>query len=261
MFQRLVASGLFAGFAAGLLAAALHFAFVQKILLLGEQYETGALTHFAGAAASADAGHDHGAATGAEGTAEAGHDHGDAGHDHGTAATAGDGTGAEPSAFNRNMLTVLFYALAYSAYGLLLVAGMALARHFGATVDGRDGVLWGLAGFAAFQMAPAMGLAPELPGTIAAELGARQVWWWGTVLATATGLALLAYGRSFLTALVAGALLAAPHVIGAPHMDGFFGTAPPEVAAEFAARVLGNAMVTWAVMGWLAARFLGNASA
>ena len=236
MIKRMLAGGVLAGFAAGLLAALLHFAFVQNLILLGEQYESGALTHFdQGAAPPAPAGHEH-----AAGAADHAHD----------AAASGDGGGA----VQRNALTVIFTALIYAAYGILLVAGFALAEHFGRRITAREGLLWGLAGFAAFQLAPAMGLAPELPGSVAADLGARQAWWFGTVATTATGIALLAYGRSLLTAVIGGALLAAPHVIGAPHLDQFFGVAPPELAATFAANVLGVGFVTWAALGWLAGR-------
>lgn len=224
MIQKMLASALFAGVAAGLLAALLHFAFVQKSILLAEEYESGSLTHFQGAA---PAGHDHGS------------------HDHGAA-------GEEPSEFQRNALTGLFSILIYSAYALILVAGFGLAMAWGRRIGAREGLLWGIAGFAAFQLAPALGLAPELPGTAAAELTTRQVWWWGTVLSTATGIALLAYGRGVVFALLGLALLAAPHLIGAPHLQGFAGVAPPELAATFAARVLGVGLVVWAVLGWTA---------
>ena len=233
MIQRMVTSALFAGFAAGLLAALLHFAFVQKTLLLGEAYEAGALTQ--PAVGAAPAAHDH-----ADPAQHAG------GHAH---------TGADPSATTRNALTVLFSALVYVAYALILVAGFALADHFGRRVTARDGLLWGIAGFAAVQLMPAMGLAPELPGSGAADLQLRQIWWWGTVLATATGLGLLAYGRGVLAVVVAVAVLAAPHIIGAPLSSGYTGAAPPELAAAFAARVLGVGLVVWAVLGWVAGWF------
>ena len=237
MIKRMLAGGVIAGFAAGLIAALLHFAFVQELILLGEQYESGALVHFeASGTAPATTGHDH-----AAGEAAGAHDH------------AAADAGAE-SAFQRNALTVLFTTLIYASYGILLVAGFAIAEQFGRTVSPGEGVLWGLAGFAAFQLAPAMGLAPELPGAIAADLGARQMWWLGTVVATGGGLALLGYGRTALISALGGALLAAPHVIGAPHLDQFYGVAPPELAAEFAARVLGVGFVAWATLGWLAGR-------
>ncbi len=243
MIKRMLAGGIIAGFAAGLLAALLHFAFIQELILLGEQYESGALVHFEHPAdAPAATGHDH-----AAGEATAGHDHAAAGAEEGT--------------FQRNALTVLFTTLIYASYGILLVAGFAVAEHFGRTISAGEGVLWGIAGFAAFQLSPAMGLAPELPGAVAADLGARQGWWLGTVVATAGGIALLGYGRTALTAALGGALLAAPHVIGAPHLDQFYGVAPPELAAEFAARVLGVGFIVWATLGWLAGRLWSNGSA
>lgn len=243
MFQRMLASALFAGAAAGLIAALLHFAFVQPLILLGEQYETGAITHFTSGSSTpaAEAGHSHDA-----GTEEAAHS-----HDH----------AAAPSDLQRNGLTVLFMGLVYIAYGMLLTAGFGLSDNLGQRIGPTQGMLWGLAGFAAFQLAPAMGLAPELPGTIAAELGARQVWWWGTVAATATGIGLLAYGRQLWMFVLAGVLLAVPHVIGAPQPEAFFGAAPPEVAAAFTARVLGTGLAVWACLGWLAGHFWSRPSA
>lgn len=239
MIQRMLTSALVAGCAAWLLAAVLHFAFVQKYILLGEEYETGAAVHYAGVApadgtdVAADAGHTDAAA--AEGHSDDGADHGD-----------------EASTVTRNLWTTVFFGLVYVAYALILVAGFGLARIYDKTITAREGLLWGIAGFAVFQLAPAMGLAPELPGTLAADLGARQVWWWGTAASTAIALGLLGYGRGLVTALVAIALLAAPHVIGAPELEGFSGVAPPEVASAFTTRVLGVGLVVWALMGWVA---------
>jgi cobalt transporter subunit CbtA len=227
MIQKMLASALIAGCAAGLLAAVLHFAFVQKYILLGETYETGEAVHFA---AGPD-GHTH--------AGEATHDHET--HEH-----------AEISGFSRNLWTVLFTGLIYVAYAMILVAGFGLARTFGISIGAQQGLMWGIAGFVAFQLAPALGTPPELPGTPAPDLGDRQVWWWFTVVATATGLALLAYRRGIAFVVIAAALLAAPHVIGAPTLEGFGGVAPPEVAAAFAARVLAVGLAVWALMGWVA---------
>lgn len=238
MIVKMLTSALFAGSAAGLLAATLHFAFIQQNILLAEQYETGAAVHFAGSppdAAMATHSDVPDAVTGA--TA---HDHST--HDH----------GATPAPFTRNALTALFSGVVYIAYALLLTAGFGVAASFGKTIIAREGILWGIAGFAAFQLAPAMGLAPELPGTVAAELFARQIWWTGTAAATATGLAMLGYGRSPASFATALALIAAPHLIGAPELAGFSGVAPPELAATFSARVLGVAFTVWATLGWLA---------
>ncbi|WP_068302704.1 CbtA family protein [Pararhodobacter sp. CCB-MM2] len=235
MLQKMMTGALIAGIAAGLLAAVLHFAFIQNSILLGERYETGELVHFAAPEAAGDHGHD-------SAMAEDGHDHGS--HEHGD----------EVGTFERNALTVGFTVLLYVAYGMLLTAGFGIAAQFGKRITMTEGALWGLAGFAAFQMAPGMGLAPELPGSAAADLASRQVWWWSTVVATGLGLALIAYVRNAL-ALVAGALLiAAPHVIGAPVLDAFYGYAPTELGASYSARVLGVGLAVWVALGAIAGR-------
>lgn len=229
MFPRMVAGALLAGGLAGLLAALLHFAFVQPLILTGEAYETAAVTQALGQAA-------------AEGHAADAHGHVD------DAAAGG--------MLQRDGMTALFSMLIYVAYAMVLVAGFGAAAALGIRIGPREGLLWGIAGFAAFQLWPAMGLAPDLPGTAAADLAARQVWWWGTALAAAAALALLGYGRRlgsvWWTAGAAILLLALPHVIGAPVLDGHSGVAPPEVAAAFAARVLGVGLAVWACLGWLA---------
>ena len=236
----MLTSGLFAGCAAGLFAALLHFAFVQSLLVTAERYEAGEIVHFDTAPQPA--------AARQEGVSHA-HDK-DHAHTHATSAVAEGGVDLK-----RHGLTVVFAALIYCSYGLILAAGFALAGLFGQKIDLRDGVLWGLAGFMTFQLAPALGLAPELPGTVAAELSMRQAWWVGTILATGAGLALLAYGRGITAIAVACVLLAAPHVLGAPVPDGYHGVAPSELGAEFAARVLGVGLLAWVALGWLCARF------
>jgi cobalt transporter subunit CbtA len=244
MIHRMVTSALFAGFAAGLLAALLHFAFVQKMILLGEDYETGAAVHYAGVTST---GHDHDHA--AEGTADGPAATDDHSHQHDTA------EGDEASPLQRNALTVLFLTLLYCSYALILVAGFALAERRGQRVTAGEGLLWGIAGFVAVQLAPAMGLAPELPGTMAAPLLDRQIWWAGTALCSGAALVMIGYGRTLLWVGGAVLLLAAPHIIGAPELDGFSGVAPPEVAASFAARSLGLGLAAWSLMGWLAGWF------
>lgn len=246
----MVTSAVFAGFAAGLFAALLHFAFVQKFILLGEEYETGALVHFNGVATAGHADdHDHSAATPeapavdpsptAPATVE-------------PAAEDGPDTAEADDSFSRNAWTSLFFGLAYVGYGLVLVAGYGLVEAFGKRVTLREGLLWGIAGFAAFQLAPAMGLEPELPGTMAADLAARQIWWIGTAICTAAGLGLLGYGKGVVSVLGAVALLALPHVIGAPELESYSGVAPPELASGFAARSLGVGLIVWSTLGALA---------
>ena len=138
--------------------------------------------------------------------------------------------------FVRDGLSVLFTTLIYTGYALILVAAMALAEDRGFRVAVRQGLLWGLAGFVAVQFAPAVGLPPELPGSAAADMGLRQAWWFGTVGATAAGIALIAFGKGWTARGIAAALILAPHVVGAPHPETFAGPVPPELAGMFAGR-------------------------
>jgi len=233
----MLAGGVIAGFAAGLFAALLHFAFIQNTLLLGEDYESGAAVHWAGVPSDT-------------GTPEPG----DTTSVEEDAGAADGHTDEDESAFTRNALTVLFTGFIYSGYGLILVAAMQVPGLFGRNVNPRDGVLWGVAGFAVFQMLPSMGLPPQLPGTLSADVQLRQIWWVATIFATASGLGMLAYGRNLVWVLAAIVLLATPHLIGAPEIEGYFGYAPPELGAQFATRVLGVGMVAWALLGWLVTR-------
>ncbi|WP_026758888.1 CbtA family protein [Sediminimonas qiaohouensis] len=233
MLIRMLTGGLIAGFVAGLLATALHFALLQDLILQAELYESGEKVHFDASNHSAESG------------AAADDGHGDHTHAHDSAA----------SDFGRNALTVLFGGLIYAGYGLMLAAALQVARQMGYQISLTAGVLWGVAGFVTFQMAPSMGLSPELPGTIAADISDRQIWWFGTMIATGAGLALMAYGRTLLFLAIGTVLIALPHIIGAPVLDTFYGVAPPEMAGEFATRVLGVGLVAWLVLGGLTARF------
>jgi cobalt transporter subunit CbtA len=153
----------------------------------------------------------------------------------------------EPAApFLRTAWTWVATVLTSVGFALLLSGSFAVS---GKQVNAREGLLWGLAGFAAFALAPAFGLPPELPGSAAAELASRQIWWVSTVAATVAALALWAFGRATWTVPVAVALLVAPHVIGAPHPHSGVGVVPPELAAGFAARSLGVNAILWALLG------------
>jgi len=83
-----------------------------------------------------------------------------------------------------------------------------------------------------------LGLAPELPGSAAGPLLARQVWWVGTAISTAIALWLFLRNESIIAKVVAVALLALPHLIGAPAPVAFESKAPAELAAHFAAASL-----------------------
>lgn len=220
MQKHLLTSALFAGVAAGLLAALLQFAFVIPVIQEAELYETGARVHFTD-----------GAAQSVRGAPELGAD------------------------YRRDALTAAFDVVTYTAYGLILAGLMWLSVSKGAKLTPKLGLIWGLAGFVTVQLAPAFGLPPELPGAIAADLVQRQIWWTATVLATGAGVGLIAFGKKLLP-FAGVVLIALPHVIGAPQSDGYFGVAPPELAAHFVTLSLGTTAIGWGVLGLLVAYFL-----
>jgi cobalt transporter subunit CbtA len=230
MTRQIFASALFAGLTAGLIAALLQAFLTLPILHQAERYESGELVHFAGLASGDAAGHHHAA------------------------------DDAAPSPLIRAALTFCMDLVTYTGFALLVTAALAVAALRGLTIDLRRGLMFGLAGFAAVQLAPALGLSPEVPGTPAADLALRQEWWLATVAATAAGIAMLAFLRG--PARFLGlALIAAPHLVGAPELPGYGGVVPPELAGLFAARVLGVGAVAWAVLGLATAWFWTRSAA
>lgn len=229
MSMKLLTSAVFAGLAAGLIAALLQFSFVTSSLLEGELYEAGEKVHFA-----VD-----GSPQSPRGGAEL-------------------DLGAEPM---RYALTLAFNIVTYTGFGLLLVALMALAETKKLTkVTPRQGLIWGLAGFIAIQLAPAMGQPPVLPGSIGADIGPRQAWWLATLVSAGLAMWLLAFGRGVWPWL-AIPLLLGPQIIGAPVLDTYFGVTPAELAASFAAMSLGYSAAGWTALGFFAAYFYSRQEA
>lgn len=148
--------------------------------------------------------------------------------------------------FARIVETILFNILTGAGYGLLL-SGVLTLR--GKVAGWREGLLWGAAGFAAFALAPALGLPPELPGMQAAALEARQVWWLLTVAATALGIAQLVFSGHPALKTAGVALILVPHIVGAPMTESPHGDVPPELAARFAVFSLAASALFWAVLG------------
>lgn len=219
MFWRILTSALFAGAAAGLIAALLQLYFVQPVLLHAELYEGGNLVHF--------------------------------GTDSKVPAVQDVG-GINPI---RDGLSIVFTMLIYTGYGLILTALMSLAANRGAEINARTGLIWGLAGFIAVHFAPGLTLPPEVPGVAAGDVYERQIWWFATVASASVAMWLIAFRRNWGFWGAAVALLVAPHIIGAPKPDVFTGPVPPEIGALFAARAFGLGMAAWVMLGAFAGHF------
>jgi cobalt transporter subunit CbtA len=159
--------------------------------------------------------------------------------------------GGERTAYTAaaNILTAI-------GFSLMLVACFSLRNR---PVGLVQGILWGLAGFAAFSAAPALGLPPELPGSVAAPLADRQAWWLATAAATMIGLAVVVFAPRPWAKIVGAGLVLLPHLVGAPHLEAHEGGVPAELAADFVMASLGSAAVLWLLLGgmsgWLYSRW------
>jgi cobalt transporter subunit CbtA len=132
----------------------------------------------------------------------------------------------------------------------LMLAGLYTLR---APTRTSQGLLWGLAGYATFVLAPTLGLPPELPGTAAADLAQRQMWWIGTAASTAVGIALMVFGRHWLLKVLGLATLLIPHVIGAPQPDVHSMLAPEALETEFKLASQLTNVAFWLALGLISA--------
>jgi cobalt transporter subunit CbtA len=210
-FRRLVGAGALAGLLVGLVLTTVQSLAIYPLIRAAEVYETAAEAH-----------------------EHAGHE----GHDAAPAWEPAPG-------LERLGFSTLTNIVVGTGYGLLLTGLFALRD---APVGARRGVLWGLAGFACVGLAPALGLPPALPGAAEAALGARQLWWILTAIATAGGLAALLRGGWTLRVLGL-ALLALPHLVGAPHGAVGESVVPAALVQRFVVASLGTTALFWLLLG------------
>ena len=146
----------------------------------------------------------------------------------------------------RTAYTLLADILTAIGFALLLAAGLALR---GGDVTWHEGLFWGLAGFATFTIAPGLGLPPEVPGTEAAPLLERQLWWLATAISTGSALALFAFTRRALWAILAAVLMVLPHLYGAPQPATPAAAAPEALAHQFMVAVTVVSFLFWLILG------------
>lgn len=231
MINRVLAVSLLAGLLAGLIVAALQHVTTTPLILKAETYEA-ALRAVAPSQAAFS------------GDAKIILAHGDAAH--------GDHAEWKPQdGLQRTLFTSVVTIATAIGFAALLLAGMIAANE---TIDERRALIWAACGFLAFGLVPAMGLAPELPGSASAALEQRQLWWIVTALVTAGGLfVFLRMEAPWLRVLAILAILA-PHIVGAPHPAAPESKVPAEIAAHFAALSLAIQAALWLATGFAVGR-------
>ena len=225
MIARIIIAAALAGLIAGLVVAVIQHVRVTPLIAAAEQYEQAE-------AATAT-------------TTET--------HQHQAAWAPRDG-------MERTLYTLAADIVAGVGFALLLAAASLLS---GLPLTLSNGAMWGLAGFAAFTLAPSAGLPPELPGMAVADLAARQMWWWLTVAMTAIAiLTAVRFARPWAWG-VALVLAALPHVIGAPQPASHETAVPAALASSYAANAIAAQGIFWVVLGlalgYLLARLMPSA--
>lgn len=141
MIKRIAQTAGFTGLLAALLLTLLQSFWVAPLILQAESFEK--------APPAAEVVHEHAA--------------GAAAHSH-------DAQAWEPEDGWQRVLSTTGGNLVVAVGFALMLAGLYTLR---APTCTAQGLLWGLAGYATFVLAPTLGLPPELPGTAAADLTLR----------------------------------------------------------------------------------------
>lgn len=221
MFKNIFVSAVVCGAIAGVLATVMQMLLVTPLLMEAELFETGQSMHFI-----------------TDGSPESPIKHVDIWEDP-----------------YRHLMTLCFNLVTFTGFGFILVAAMAFFQKRGFTLSKAEGIVAGVSGFIVFQLAPSVGLPPELPGTIGVTVGLKQTWWIITILSTTVGILLLFLDKHKVVSGAGIIFIIIPHLIGHPKLETYFGVAPPELAAEFASRALAVSLIAWIILGVISSQF------
>lgn len=189
IFRNIVFSAIFAGIVSGLIYGLFQATQISPIIYAAEEFEVSEI-----AVDVADDGHDHS-------------------HDH--------ENWSSEDGLERKFYTISSTILTGISFALILIALMYWhnLKSSKPKVTWLSGLGWGVALMLCFFVSPVMfGLHPEVPGTQAAELENRQIWWLFCVTATMAGLVILYY-TPMKYKLAGLGLIVLPHVLGAPHIS------------------------------------------
>jgi cobalt transporter subunit CbtA len=231
-FRAIVLSSIVAGFVGGAIVTVIQQFGTVPLILKAEVFEKAAEQH------------EHHAAPAVSQGGTAAHSH--AGHEHPAEAW-------EPQdGLERNAYTAAANVLTAIGFSMLLAAIFAMrGGNMGGQVSWHEGLMWGLAGFVVFTLAPGLGLSPELPGVPAAPLLSRQIWWVLAAATTAGGLGLIVFRRSVPASIAGLVLIVLPHLVGAPELEHIETNVPTSLSHQFVVAVTLTSLVFWFVLGGL----------
>lgn len=223
MLIRVLLAAIIAGMLAGVFASAVQSYRVSPLILEAERYEN---------ADDGGVAHSHSESNGDDANS--------------SAIKMAQEPWAPKDGFERTAYTLMANILVGVGFSLMLTAVVLLSNQM---VNFQSGLVWGIAGFVTFVLAPNMGLPPELPGMQAGDLVARQIWWFATVAATGLALWLFAFKRGVIWVLLGLGLMIAPHIYGAPQPISHESLVPAKLAAEFVIATLVASALFWLFLG------------
>ncbi|NRB38443.1 MAG: CbtA family protein [Pseudomonadales bacterium] len=210
VFRRIIFNALLVGLLAGFILSVIQLLTVTPIILAAEMFEVADVNVH-----GADSHHG---------------SHGSPGH-HGEAIVTEE-SWAPADGSERTLYTFISNGFAGIGFAALLLALMAQMQILSvAQLTPLKGLLWGIAGFVTFFLAPALGLPPEIPGVEAAAVEHRQAWWLMAVIGVGGGLIILAYAPIKLK-ILGFLFLAVPYLLPIPHHDGPAFTHPDPAVVE-----------------------------
>jgi cobalt transporter subunit CbtA len=218
MLRKLLLPGIIAGIIAGALLSLVQHLNVVPLILEAETYEVQSIQH----------------------------NHNDENHSH-IDEQSQQAEWAPENGRERTLFTIITNIILGIGFSLLVISLMTATNHSG----WQSGLLWGLAGFTVFYLAPGLGLPPELPGTVAASLEHRQLWWLATVISTAIGLGLLFLNPALTFRIVGVLFLIAPHFFtNSVHIEAS-NPVPDELIRSFIIATSFANLLFWSLIGLL----------
>lgn len=119
----------------------------------------------------------------------------------------------------------------------------------------KNGLISGFVVYLSVFALPSLGLSPELPGTLAAQLQDRQIWWISTVVLSSFAFIILFFNKNKIYQALAIVLLFLPHIIGAPMPSVHGGTAPQAMFEEYILATYITNAVFWLFLGAISISF------
>ena len=145
--------------------------------------------------------------------------------------------------------------------GFTWLANMAVASGFGLIMAGLMGVrkpsdwihaiIFGLSGYYAFFLAPAVLLTPELPGVDTPDLQSRQLEWFSIVLLSLAGIGAMASSTRVPLRMIGVTLLIAPFVLIGRHEPEYSVPVPADLKSVFALMTGFSNLIFWLSLGLL----------